>query len=223
MFEKIKLDFYAILERDPAVRTRLEAALCYPGFHALIFHRLAHFLYSKKFIFCSRFISHISRFFTGLEIHPGAKIGGGVFIDHGIGVVIGETAEIGDNVTIYQGVTLGGTGKEKGKRHPTICDNVIIGAGAKVLGNIEIGACARIGAGSVILKPVPSCATAVGVPGRIVLRKDYSSDKITEINLEHADLPDPIANILNKMQIQIDALQQELADSKEISKDQNKI
>lgn len=214
MFNGIKRDLQAVLERDPAAKTLLEAVLCYPGFHAIILHRIAHFLHHKGFILFPRLISHLSRFFTGLEIHPGAKIGEGVFIDHGMGVVIGETAEIGDNVTIYQGVTLEGTGKEKGKRHPTIHDHVIIGTGAKVLGNIQIGAGARIGAGSVILQPVPPGATVVGIPGRVVFHCSYRGREITPVDLEHTDLPDPITNMLSCLQTQIDELRQELANSK---------
>ncbi|MCS7233485.1 MAG: serine O-acetyltransferase [Synergistetes bacterium] len=173
LVEAIKADFKAIRERDPALSKGflgfLEAFLCYPGFHAILCHRFIHVLHSRfKIPLLPRLLSHIVRFLTGIEIHPGAKIGKGFFIDHGMGVVIGETAEIGDNVTIYHGVTLGGTGKEKGKRHPTIDDGVVIGAGAKILGNIRIGRNSRIGAGSVVLKDVPPESTVVGVPGMVV-------------------------------------------------------
>jgi len=207
MLAKIKKDIKAVFERDPAAKSLLEVILCYPGFHALLFHRLAHFLYRKGLIVLPRLISHFARLITGIEIHPGAKIGEGVFIDHGMGVVIGETAEIGDNVTIYQGVTLGGTGKEKGKRHPTVRNNVIIGTGAKILGPIEIGEGARIGAGSVVLKPVPPGATVVGIPGRVVL---YRGKKVSPVNLNHEDLPDPVAQMLNCLQNQIDDLRMQI-------------
>lgn len=175
--ETIKADFKAIRERDPALPRGflgiLEALLCYPGFHAIFCHRFIHLLHAKlKVPFLPRLLSQIVRFLTGIEIHPGAKIGKGFFIDHGMGVVIGETAEIGDNVTLYHGVTLGGTGKEKGKRHPTIEDGVVVGAGAKVLGNIGIGRNSRIGAGSVVLKDVPPNSTVVGVPGVVVKIED---------------------------------------------------
>ena len=155
MFSRIRKDIQVVFERDPAARSVLEIILTYPGVHAIILHRFAHFLYKRKLFLLARIISQVSRFLTGIEIHPGAVIGHGFFIDHGMGVVIGETTEIGDNVTIYQGVTLGGTGKEKGKRHPTIGNNVVISAGAKVLGSIKIGNNVKIGAGSVVLKDVP--------------------------------------------------------------------
>ncbi|MGC7880217.1 serine O-acetyltransferase, partial [Desulforudis sp. 1190] len=161
MFRRIRRDIQAVFERDPAAKNLLEVLLCYPGLHAVILHRFAHFFYRMRLYTLARLISHFSRFVTGIEIHPGAKIGEGFFIDHGLGVVIGETAEIGNNVTIYQGVTLGGTGKEKGKRHPTIGDNVVISAGAKILGSFEVGENSKIGAGSVVLKPVPPNCTVV--------------------------------------------------------------
>lgn len=166
-------DLRTISERDPAARNWLEIVFCYPGLQALMFHRLTHWLYKIGIPFLPRLISTISRFLTGIEIHPGAKIGKGVFIDHGMGVVIGETAIVGDNALIYQGVTLGGTGKEKGKRHPTLGENIVVGAGAKVLGNIQIGNNVRIGAGSVVLRDVPSNTTVVGVPGRLI-RVDHT-------------------------------------------------
>lgn len=199
----LKKDIQAIFERDPAVRSLPEALFCYPGLHAIILHRLAHALWKRGLVFIPRLISQISRFFTGIEIHPGAKIGEGLFIDHGMGVVIGETAEVGNNVTIYQGVTLGGTGKEKGKRHPTVGNNVVVGNGAKVLGPIEIGDFARIGAGSVVLNNVPSHTTVVGVPGRVVI---YEGDRIPSIDLNHENLPDPVAEMLYCLQQQIDDL-----------------
>lgn len=192
----IKEDISAVFERDPAARGLLEVILCYPGLHAVITHRISHSLYKKGFIVLPRIISNISRFFTGIEIHPGAKIGRRLFIDHGTGVVIGETTEIGDDVTIYQGATLGGTGKEKGKRHPTIGNNVVISSGAKVLGPFKVGDNSKIGAGSVVLKEVPPNCTVVGVPGRIVV-KDNKRIKEGVIDLDHVRLPDPIMEQLN--------------------------
>ena len=168
VFKNLRYDLNRILQEDPAAKSKIEVFFLYPSVHALIAYRIAHKLYTKKWFFLSRLISQLSRFFTGIEIHPGAKIGKGLFIDHGMGVVIGETAEIGDNVTIYHGVTLGGTGKEKGKRHPTVGNNVLIGCGAKVLGNIRIGDNSNIGANSVVLKDIPAGATAVGIPAKII-------------------------------------------------------
>ncbi|WP_055666860.1 serine O-acetyltransferase EpsC [Desnuesiella massiliensis] len=179
MLNNLRYDLRNILNNDPAAKSEVEVLLLYPSVHALILYRIAHKLYNKKLFFVARLISQLGRFLTGIEIHPGAKIGRGLFIDHGMGVVIGETAEVGDNVTIYHGVTLGGTGKEKGKRHPTIGDNVIIGSGAKVLGPIYIGNNVKIGANSVVLKDVPSYATAVGIPARII--EKISSKTIIEI------------------------------------------
>lgn len=194
-------DIKAIFDRDPACRNFVEAVTCYPGLHALWFHRIAHFFWAKlKLRLLARIISEISRFFTGIEIHPGAVIGEGFFIDHGMGVVIGETTVIGDNVTLFQGVTLGGTGKEKGKRHPTLGDNIVIGAGAKVLGNITIGDEVRIGAGSVVVRDVDHDTTVVGVPGRVVVSK---GKKVHEAWLDHGNLPDPIAERLVDLQNKI--------------------
>ena len=167
MFKKLKYDIENVMKNDPAARTKLEVLLLYQSIHVLIFYRIAHGLYKIKLFFLARLVSQLGRFFTGIEIHPGAKIGKGLFIDHGMGVVIGETAEIGDNVTIYHGVTLGGTGKDNGKRHPTVGNNVIIGCGAKILGPISIGDGAKIGANSVVLKNVPKGKTAVGIPAVI--------------------------------------------------------
>lgn len=185
MFKSLKYDLENILNNDPAARSYLEVFLLYPSVHAVLIYRVAHVLYKKKFFFLARLISQFGRFITGIEIHPGAKIGKGLFIDHGMGVVIGETSEVGDNVTIYHGVTLGGTGKDKGKRHPTVGNNVVIGSGAKVLGPIYIGDGAKIGANSVVLKDVPAFSTAVGVPAKIILKnsstiietKDYLDKK----------------------------------------------
>lgn len=208
MFKRIKRDIEVVFERDPAVTSGLEVILCYPGFHAIILHRIAHKLYIMRLFLLARFISQVSRFLTLIEIHPGAKIGEGLFIDHGAGVVIGETAEIGDNVTIYQGVTLGGTGKEKGKRHPTIGSNVVISAGAKVLGSFKVGDNVRIGAGSVVLKEVPPDCTVVGVPGQIATRQSVPvSETVRGINLDHNKLPDPIAEVLLNMQMRIEKLE----------------
>ena len=167
MFKNLKYDIENVMKNDPAARTKLEVLLLYQSIHVLIFYRIAHGLYKIKLFFLARLVSQLGRFFTGIEIHPGAKIGKGLFIDHGMGVVIGETAEIGDNVTIYHGVTLGGTGKDNGKRHPTVGNNVIIGCGAKILGPISIGDGAKIGANSVVLKDVPKGKTVVGIPAVI--------------------------------------------------------
>jgi serine O-acetyltransferase len=212
MWRRIKRDIEVIFERDPAARSLLEILLCYPGFHAILLHRVAHFLHRKGFKLLARLISQFNRFWTGIEIHPGAQIGEGLFIDHGMGVVIGETAEIGNNVTLYQGVTLGGTGKEKGKRHPTIGNNVVIGAGAKILGNITIGDNVKIGAGSVVLRDVPPNCTVVGVPGKIVVRNGHhvADTRFTEVDLRHEDLPDPVAEMLLCLQRQIQRLEQRL-------------
>ena len=168
MFYKIKKDIEYIMENDPAARTKLEVFLLYPSIHARLAHMISHFLYKKNLLFLARLISQIARFLTGIEIHPGATLGAGILIDHGMDVVIGETAELGDRITIYHGTTLGGTGKEKGKRHPTVGDNVVIGAGSKVLGNIKIGSNSKIGANSVVLDDVPEGATVVGIPGKVV-------------------------------------------------------
>jgi len=199
MFENIRVMF----ERDPAARNIWEILL-YPGLHAIFWHRISHFLFQHKFKFLARLISQLTRFFTGIEIHPGAKIGKGFFIDHGMEVVIGETTEIGNNATLYQGVTLGGTGKEKGKRHPTLGNNVTVAAGAKILGNIKIGDNSVIGAGSVVIKDVPPDSTVVGVPGRIVKHK---GKRISLINLDHGDLPDPIIERLEEFRKEIDSIE----------------
>ncbi|MCM8711111.1 serine O-acetyltransferase [Clostridium sp. SYSU_GA19001] len=180
MFQNLKQDLENILENDPAAKSKLEVFLLYPSVHALIIYRVAHAFYKKKLFLAARIISQFGRFITGIEIHPGAKIGKKLFIDHGMGVVIGETAEIGDNVTIYHGVTLGGTGKDKGKRHPTIGDNVVIGAGAKVLGPIYIGSGTKIGANAVVLKDVPCNSTAVGIPAKIISPKPNTIIEISD-------------------------------------------
>jgi len=208
VFARLKRDIKAVMERDPAARGPLEVVLCYPGFHALQLHRLAHFLYRRRFYTAARLVSQFNRFLTQIEIHPGAQIGEGLFIDHGAGVVIGETTVIGNNVTLYQGVTLGGTGKEKGKRHPTIGDNVVISAGAKVLGSFEVGAGSKIGAGSVVLKAVPPDSTVVGVPGRVVVQEGRRVSQ--EIDLRHDQLPDPVAETINALVRKIEELEQRL-------------
>lgn len=209
MLKQLKRDIQVIFERDPAARSVLEVIFTYPGFHALIVHRAAHWLFLKKRFFLARFISQFSRWLTGIEIHPGATIGQGVFIDHGTGVVIGETAEVGDNVTLYQGVTLGGTGKEKGKRHPTVKDNVVISTGAKVLGSIVIGKNVKIGAGSVVLRDVPDNCTVVGVPGKVVVKngRKIADIDVTAIDLHHDQLPDPMAEMVLCLQRKIDRLE----------------
>ncbi|NWF61196.1 MAG: serine O-acetyltransferase [Fischerella sp.] len=199
-------DLRTIYERDPAARNWLEVVFCYPGLQALLFHRIAHWLYQRKIPFIPRFISQISRFFTGIEIHPGAKIGRGVFIDHGMGVVIGETAIVGDYALIYQGVTLGGTGKESGKRHPTLGNNVVVGAGAKVLGNIHIGNNVRIGAGSVVLRDVPSDTTVVGIPGRITRQ-----DKVKGDVLAHNQLRDVEAEAIRALFERLKELEEQVS------------
>lgn len=210
--QRLKKDVAVIFERDPAARNVLEVILCYPGFHALLFHRAAHWCYYRRLTLLARLISQFSRFLTGIEIHPGAKLGEGIFIDHGMGVVIGETAEVGNNVTLYQGVTLGGTGKEKGKRHPTIGNNVVISTGAKVLGNIKIGDDVKIGAGSVVLRDVPDNCTVVGVPGKVVVRngRKIADAEVSEIDLRHDELPDPVAEMLLCLQRQIQRLEQKI-------------
>ncbi len=194
MFKNLKYDIQIVLKNDPAARSAFEVLLLYPSIHALINHRIAHKLYKKKHFFLARLLSQISRFFTGIEIHPGATIGKGLFIDHGMGVVIGETAEIGDNVLIYHGVTLGGTGKDTGKRHPTVGNNVVIGCGAKVLGPINIGNNVKIGANSVVLKDVPDDSTTVGIPA---VNKIKGKEEIIEI----IDINGNIRKIYNNMTI----------------------
>lgn len=198
-------DFKIIFERDPAARNWLEVILCYPGLQALVLHRFSHRLYNLGLPLIPRLMSHIGRFFTGIEIHPGATIGKGVFIDHGMGVVIGETAIIGDYCLIYQGVTLGGTGKQSGKRHPTLGENVVVGAGVKVLGNISIGHDVRIGAGSVVLRDVPADCTVVGIPGRVVYRAGEKVDP-----LDHSNLPDSEATVIRTLLDRIEQLEKQV-------------
>jgi serine O-acetyltransferase len=205
MLERLKDDIAAVLDRDPAARSALEVALCYPGFHALLFHRAAHALWGRGLTTLARFVAHLSRMLTGIEIHPAARIGRRVFIDHGMGVVIGETSEVGDNCTIYQGVTLGGTSLHPGKRHPTLEPGVVVGAGAKVLGGFTVGAGARIGSNSVVVREVPAGATAVGIPARVL--EAQSSQKLESPSRSRrfaaygltADTDDPLAKALREL------------------------
>ena len=237
-FERIRKDIRVIFERDPAAKSVLEVVLCYSGLHAIWLHRISHALFTRGWIVSARLVSNFCRFLTGIEIHPGATIGDGLFIDHGTGIVIGETAELGKNVTLYQGVTLGGTGKEKGKRHPTIGNNVVVATGAKVLGSFKVGDHAKIGAGSVVLKEVPPHATVVGIPGRVVVlhghrihnEEDYrkalldickergydpNNPKICaeildelDVDLNHDLLPDPEREMMEVALRQIQRLEQ---------------
>ena len=230
MLDQIKTDIDAVMHRDPAAKTRLEAALCYPGLHAIWLHRLAHKLYLKGWVLSPRLLNTFSRFLTGIDIHPGATLGPGLFIDHGMGLVIGETAELGSNVTLYQGVTLGGTGKEKGKRHPTIGDNVVVSSGAKVLGSFTVGSNSKIGAGSVVLKEVPPNSVVVGVPGRIVTKdgvriaaSDMSSPD-SMIDLNHNQLPDPVADYEDRLadyMVRMDSRLEELEEIIKKHREQN--
>lgn len=206
IFKLIKQEIKTIKEKDPAAKSTLEIVLLYQGFHALILHRLAHKLYKLKVPFLPRFISQFSRFITGIEIHPGATIGKNFFIDHGMGVVIGETAIIGDNCLVYQGVTLGGTGKEKGKRHPTIGNNVTLGAGAILLGNITIGDNSNVGAGSVVIKSAKENSTLVGVPARVIKEKNFVQGK-----LMHNKIPDPVSVEIETLKKEIEILKKAIS------------
>ncbi|MCK4852446.1 MAG: serine O-acetyltransferase [Candidatus Omnitrophica bacterium] len=203
----------AIFERDPAATGCAEVAFTYSGFHALVFHRITHFLWKAGLPLFPRFLSQAARWMTGIEIHPGAEIGRGFFIDHGMGVVIGETTVIGDNVTLFQGVTLGGTGKEKGKRHPTIGNNVVVGAGARILGNIRVGNNVSVGANAVVIRDIPDDSTVVGVPGRIAKR--LGKRLPAGINLDHTSLPDPLQQALEKLQHEIDHIENEIGEYRE--------
>lgn len=205
MFRAIREQIDTIYRGDPAAKSTLEIFFCYPGFHAILFHRLAHRLHGSGFTLLARMMSQINRALTGIEIHPGAKIGRRFFIDHGMGVVIGETTEIGDDVLLYQGVTLGGTGKEKGKRHPTIGDNVVIGTGAKILGNIKVGDHSKIGAGSVVVHSVPDHSTVVGVPGRVTRMRGEPAD-----TLEHGNLPDPEGQLIDELKRRVEQLESQV-------------
>lgn len=205
MFRRIKSDIEAVFENDPAARSVFEVIFTYSGLHAVWSHRIAHWFYNRKLFTIARIISQFAKFLTGIEIHPGAKIGNKLFIDHGMGVVIGETCEIGDNVVLYQGVTLGGTGKEKGKRHPTIGNNVVIGSGAKILGSFRIGDYSYVGANSVVLQEVPPHSTVVGIPGKLVRRNGVRVDK-----LDHRVHDDPLADICRQLQQEIRELKAEI-------------
>jgi serine O-acetyltransferase len=204
MLGAIREQVQTIFREDPAAKSVLEVILCYPGFHAVLWHRIAHWFYCKRLFLIARLIASANRFFTGVDIHPGARIGRRFFIDHGMGVVIGETTEIGDDVLVYQNVTLGGTGKERGKRHPTIGNGVVIGAGAKVLGNIVVGDHVKVGAGSVVIRSVPENSTVVGVPGRIVRARGAEAGE----ELEHGKLPDPEAQAIEELTQRVDQLEQ---------------
>src|SRR5579864_1497183 len=204
-FKSMREDIAGVFERDPAARSRLEVLFCYPGLHALWAHRVSHWLWERRLRLLARFLSQLTRFFTGIEIHPGARIGRGLFMDHGMGIVIGETSVIGNDVTLYQCVSMGGTGKEKGKRHPTLGNHVVVGAGAKVLGNIVIGENCRLGAGSVVLRDVPENSTVVGVPGRIV----YRNGKRVVIT-DPREITDPVSDVIASFASQLQTLQREL-------------
>ncbi|MGE3153715.1 MAG: serine O-acetyltransferase [Nitrospiraceae bacterium] len=207
MFRTIRQDIQAVFDRDPAAISRLEVLFTYAGFHALLAYRLAHWLRSKGVPFLPRLISQLARWLTGIEIHPGAKIGQGFFIDHGMAVVIGETAEIGDFVTLFQGVTLGGTGKERGKRHPTIGNHVVVGAGAKILGAIRIGDNVKIGANSVVLKSVPPHSTVIGVPARII---KMEGERVPEATMDHTNIRDPIIDRFEALERELIELRKKL-------------
>jgi serine O-acetyltransferase len=209
MFDTIKSDVRAVFDNDPAARSRFEVIFTYSGLHAIWSHRIAHAFYNRGWYTLARIISQMNRFFTGIEIHPGARIGKRLFIDHGMGVVIGETCEIGDDVVIYQGVTLGGSGKEKGKRHPTIGNNVVIGSGAKILGSFKVGDQCNIGANSVVLREVPDGSTVVGIPGKVVRLGGKRLDRLNH------QLPDPVVDVMQMMEQEIKGLKQEVSNLKE--------
>lgn len=211
MFKSLRYDIQAILQRDPAARNGFEVFFLYSGFHALMWHRTAHFFYTHKMKFIGRMLSQTGRFFTGVEIHPAAQIGRGLMIDHGMGVVIGETTVIGDNCTIYQGVTLGGTGKESGKRHPTLGNNVMVGSGAKVLGPFTVGDNSKIAAGAVVLNEVPANSTAVGIPARVVKRDGVN---VNDCDLDQIKIPDPITQQLCTLSVHVATLEREIAELK---------
>ena len=217
LFSKLSEDIDSVVERDPAARSKIEVFLCYPGVHAIILYRFAHFLWGKKFFTTARIISSFARFLTGVDIHPAARIGRRLFINHATGLVIGETAEIGDDVTLYHGVTLGGTSTQKGKRHPTLGNRVIVGAGAKLLGPIEIGDDARIGSNAVVLKAVPAGATAVGVPAQIVRCRKKAEEKCFEAYA--AEKTDPILDAIEKLKAQVKSLEKQISEKKTVDKD----
>ncbi len=216
MLKEMRKDVRTVLERDPAARSALEVVLCYPGVHAIWAHRVSHALWGAGWTTTARLLSHLSRFLTGIEVHPAAKLGSGLFIDHGMGIVIGETAEVGQNVSLLQGVTLGGTSNKREKRHPTLGDHVMVGAGAKILGGFTIGAGSRIGAGSVVVREVPENSVVVGVPGRVTFR---DGARVAGIDLNQTDLPDPLARTLEQMVDRIHALEEEIESLKKALKE----
>jgi serine O-acetyltransferase len=207
MFDRLRDDIRTVMQRDPAARSSWEVILCYPGVHALAFHRLAHRLWHARWTTSARWVSHLSRFLTGIEIHPAARLGRGLFIDHGMGVVIGETSEVGENVTLYQGVSLAGTSLKKEKRHPTLGNNVTVGAGAKVIGGFTIGDNSRIGAGSVVVREVPPNCVVVGVPGRVTYK---DGQRVDGVDLNQTDLPDPVTKALEQLVERIRTLEAEV-------------
>ena len=219
MFKTLKNDIKIVLERDPASRNFIEVIFCYPGFHALILYKISHWFWVKRLFLIGRLISHFSRIITGIEIHPGAKIGKGFFIDHGMGVVIGETVEIHDNCTIYQGTTLGGISLKKEKRHPTLDHNVVVGAGAKILGPVKVGANCKIGAGSVVLQNVPSNSTVIGVPGRVIYRG--KSDPLKSMDVDMEKSPDPVAQAIKCLLEKIPQLEKEIQELKNSDNQKN--
>ncbi len=210
MFQAIREQIRTVFKHDPAAKSGLEVLVCYPGVHAIFLHRIAHRLYRARWHVLARMLSHTSRILTGIEIHPGATIGKRFFIDHGMGVVIGETAVIGDDVLLYQGVTLGGTGHGRGRRHPQLGNHVVVGSGAKVLGNIELGEWVRVGAGSVVVKPVPAHATVVGIPGRVVSVKGVAVSHDEWEMLEHGELPDPVGQTLANLHERLSLVEAEV-------------
>jgi serine O-acetyltransferase len=214
MFKAIREQIDTVFRNDPAAKSSLEVLLCYPGVHAIFLHRFAHWFYRRRLFVLARLISHFARWLTGIEIHPGARIGRRFFIDHGMGVVIGETAQIGNDVLLYQGVTLGGTGHEKGKRHPTVGNHAVVGSGAKVLGNIEIGDWVRVGAGSVVVKSVEPHSTVVGIPGRVVAVKGVAVSTDEHELLEHGHLPDPVGQMIQGLSQRVAALEAEVMEKK---------
>ncbi|WP_443029728.1 serine O-acetyltransferase EpsC [Sporolactobacillus sp. KGMB 08714] len=220
MWNIIAEDLNNVFDQDPAARNKWEVIWTYSGLHAIWAHRVAHWLWKKKLFFFARALSQLTRFLTGIEIHPGARIGRRFFMDHGMGIVIGETCEIGDDVTLFQGVTLGGTGKEKGKRHPTVGNDVLISAGARVLGSITIGDHSKIGAGSVVLHNVPAGSTVVGIPGRVVRQ---NGRKVHHHDLDHADLPDPVADKINQLEREVRLLHREIEELKELDKRETEV
>ena len=206
-FERLKEDINSFMTRDPAARSKIEVVFCYPGYHAILFYRFSNAAWRRKWFLVGRWISHLGRFLTGIEIHPGAMIGRRFFIDHGMGVVIGETSEVGDDVTLYQGVTLGGTSLEKGKRHPTLGNGVIVGSGAQILGPLNVGEAARIGANAVVLQDVPKGATMVGIPAKIVMGRDKTlEDEFCAYGIPTEDLPDPVARSFESLRNQLTTL-----------------